>query len=598
MVCDGLDGALDAHLALEFGPMEAKGGVGVGVEIGGFWAFEIGIEDEAAVIVRFQQNHPHAGPTGCVGGGEGAGSVIVRFVGFGVGKPSSEKRQRISFGHGDRFAGLGRIVSVGVGESCASIGGGVAEFALRSGVSRYGGAFVPLIHDTIAALSTPVGTSALAVLRVSGAEASRLAADIFGKLPPAREMHRGEYRDRKGVVLDDVMFVVFRGPKSYTGEDTLEISCHGNPFIVRKILDDLVARGCRLAEPGEFTQRAFLGGRMDLSQAEAVMDVIHARSERALEAANRQLRGALGRRAAAAVDRLLGVIARVEAYIDFPEEDLPPEDEAVVAEGIRSVAEDAAKLRATKHYGDVLRGGLRTVIVGRPNAGKSSLLNRLVGYDRAIVSAEPGTTRDFIEEQIMIGPHSVRLIDTAGLNPSPTLLEGFGIEKTRERVEDADLVLLVIDGSVKEELDLAAGELVAGNTPLLRVVNKVDLVRGAEGESSSGDLTDGGGGETIYVSAKTGEGLDVLIAAIAGCADRMQTETGEETIAVNARHAAALAEVERCAAAALDKLKNGDAMELLASDLRGALHGWESISGKIDNERMLDQLFATFCIGK
>ena len=438
----------------------------------------------------------------------------------------------------------------------------------------------------------------MAVLRVSGTEASRLAGEIFGKLPPAREMHRGEYRDRNGVVLDDVMFVVFRAPKSYTGEDTLEISCHGNPFIVRRILDDLVARGCRLAEPGEFTQRAFLSGRMDLSQAEAVMDVIHARSERALEAANRQLRGALGRRAAAAVDRLLGVIARVEAYIDFPEEDLPPEDQAAVADGIRSIAEDAAKLRATKHYGDVLRGGLRTVIVGRPNAGKSSLLNRLVGYDRAIVSAEPGTTRDFIEEQIMIGPHSVRLIDTAGLNPSPTLLEGFGMEKTRERMEDADLVLLVVDASVDGSADPIDEELVAAGVPVVRVLNKVDLVPATSAAKSSRDTATGEVRETIYVSAKTGEGLDVLIAAIAAVADQLQTDTGEETIAINARHAAALTEVERCAAAALEKLKSGEAMELLASDLRGALHGWESISGKIDNERMLDQLFATFCIGK
>ncbi len=394
-------------------------------------------------------------------------------------------------------------------------------------------------------------------------------------------------------MLDDVMFVVLRGPKSYTGEDTLEISCHGNPFIVRRILDDLVMRGCRLAEPGEFTQRAFLSGRMDLSQAEAVMDVIHARSERALEAANRQLRGALGRRAAAAVERLLGVIARVEAYIDFPEEDLPPEDQAVVEDGIKSIAADAAKLRATKHYGDVLRGGLRTVIVGKPNAGKSSLLNRLVGYERAIVSPEPGTTRDFIEEQIMIGPHSVRLIDTAGLNPSPTLLEGFGIEKTRERIEDADLVLVVVDASAGERVHSVDHQLVSGGSPTLLVKNKIDLVAISEGNGATESTL-----EEVSVSARTGEGLDDLVAMIARFADRLQTDTGDETIAINARHAAALVEVERCAAAALDKLKRGEPMELLASDLRGALHAWEEISGKIDNERMLDQLFATFCIGK
>lgn len=457
---------------------------------------------------------------------------------------------------------------------------------------------MPFIHDTIAALSTPHGTSAIAVLRVSGGDVVRLAGELFGEAPAGRELHRADYRDRNGVLIDDVMFAVFRGPRSYTGEDTLEISCHGNPFVVQKILEDLMARGCRAAEPGEFTQRAFLNGRMDLSQAEAVMDVIHARSERALESANRQLRGALGRRASAAVERLLGVIARVEAYIDFPEEDLPPEDRELVAIGIREAADDAAKLRATKHYGDILRGGLRTVIAGRPNAGKSSLLNRLVGHERAIVSAEPGTTRDFIEEQVMMGAHSIRLIDTAGLNPSPAPIEQMGIQKTRERLEEADLVLMVVDASENIDTERIEKEMVGLGSPAIVLLNKADLIPSPSMWVPLNQVSRGAIRKVLSVSAKTGDGVQALVDTITEFADELQLDTGEDSVAINARHAAALMEVQCCSGAALAKLASGAAMELLASDLRGALHAWEGISGKIDNERMLDQLFATFCIGK
>lgn len=457
---------------------------------------------------------------------------------------------------------------------------------------------MPFIHDTIAALSTPHGTSAIAVLRVSGGDVVRLAGELFGEAPAGRELHRADYRARNGVLIDDVMFAVFRGPRSYTGEDTLEISCHGNPFVVQKILEDLMARGCRAAEPGEFTQRAFLNGRMDLSQAEAVMDVIHARSERALESANRQLRGALGRRASAAVDRLLGVIARVEAYIDFPEEDLPREDRELVAIGIREVADDAAKLRATKHYGDILRGGLRTVIAGRPNAGKSSLLNRLVGHERAIVSAEPGTTRDFIEEQVMMGAHSIRLIDTAGLNPSPAPIEQMGIQKTRERLEEADLVLMVVDASENIDTERIEKELLGLGSPAILLLNKADLIPSPSTGVPLNQVSRGAFRKVLSISAKTGDGVEALVDTITQFADGLQLDTGEDHVAINARHAAALAEVQCCSEAALAKLASGAAMELLASDLRGALHAWEGISGKIDNERMLDQLFATFCIGK
>jgi tRNA modification GTPase len=286
---------------------------------------------------------------------------------------------------------------------------------------------MPRPTDTIAALATPVGTAAIAVVRASGPDTARLAREIFGATPPPRVATHSDYRDRAGVVVDDVLVTFFAGPRSYTGEDSLEVSCHGNPFIAQKILEDLFARGCRPAEPGEFTQRAFLHGQMDLSQAEAVMDLIHARSEKALAAANQQLRGSLGRQMNALIDRLLQVLARVEAYIDFPDEDLPPEDRVLVARELTQLTRETDRLLATSHYGQMLRDGIKTVIVGAPNVGKSSLLNRLVGSERALVSPEPGTTRDFIEERILVGPHCLRVIDTAGLNPSPAPLEKLGM---------------------------------------------------------------------------------------------------------------------------------------------------------------------------
>jgi tRNA modification GTPase len=450
---------------------------------------------------------------------------------------------------------------------------------------------MPVFSDTIAALATPVGTAALAVVRVSGPRSTALAAEIFGKAPLPRHVGHADYRDRAGALVDETLLTFFQGPHSYTGEDALEISCHGNPFIAQKILEDLFARGCRPAEPGEFTQRAFLSGRMDLSQAEAVMDLIHARSERALAVAHQQLRGALGRHMQELIDALLKLLARVEAQIDFPEEDLPPEDRALAGRELEKLSRATERLLATSHYGEMLRAGVKTVIVGPPNAGKSSLLNRLLGRERALVSAEPGTTRDFLEEPAALGPHCIRLIDTAGLNPAPAALERLGIEKTLERAAEADLLLLVLEATGPCPALPAA--LAARLTPAsaLVVVNKIDL-------ASPVRPTPPAGLKMIRVSALTGAGLDELRAAIAEKADAFCTEIGAEAIAINARHAHSLNQAKACFAAAQTKLAANEAAELLASDLRGALNAFGEISGKVDNERMLDQLFAMFCIGK
>jgi tRNA modification GTPase len=401
-----------------------------------------------------------------------------------------------------------------------------------------------------------------------------------------------DYRDRAGQLIDDVLVTYFRAPRSYTGEDALEISCHGNPFIAHKILEDLLARGCRAAEPGEFTQRAFLNGRMDLSQAEAVMDLIHARSERALSAANRQLRGALGRRMEALVEALLGVIARIEAYIDFPEEDLPVEDRGWITRELQRISGETDRLLATGHYGELLREGIKTVIIGRPNVGKSSLLNRLVGHERALVSAEPGTTRDFIEERIIIGPHCLRIMDTAGLNPTPAPLEKLGMAKTLERAADADLFLVILDATAPDP------ELPTELSPLIRrentvvVLNKADLASVPPLPAWTAAL------RHVAVSALTGAGFEALTEAVNQLADAFQVDVGDDAVAVSARHAHALSEARIALSAAATKLADQQPVELLASDLRAVLAAFGEITGKIDNERMLDQLFAKFCIGK
>jgi len=446
--------------------------------------------------------------------------------------------------------------------------------------------------DTIVAPATPEGSSALAVIRISGKDTGRVALELFGSPPPPRTPRRGDYRDRAGAVVDDVLATFFPEPRSYTGEDVLEISCHGNPYIVQRILQDLAARGCRPAEPGEFTLRAFLHRRMDLSQAEAVMDVISARSARALAAAQRQLRGGLGKQLQEVSERLLGLLATVEAQIDFPDEDLPPEDRASLQAGLDSIRQGTEQLLATRRYGDLLRDGIRAVLVGGPNAGKSSLLNRLVGRERALVSPEPGTTRDFIEERVAIGPHGFRLIDTAGLNPAPGALESLGMAKTRQCIEESDMVILVLDAT-RPALPLAP-ELRAALVPgrALVVLNKLDLQPAAAGSAPLPEWP------TVAVSALTGDGLLALQEKMVLLADSFQGDGGADGIAINARHAEALTRARDALVRARGHLAGHGPAELLASDLREALAAFGDISGHLDNEQVLDRLFASFCIGK
>ncbi len=448
--------------------------------------------------------------------------------------------------------------------------------------------------DTIAALATPVGTSAIALLRISGPDTLRIASAVLGTTPPPRVATHADYLDRDGAVVDDVVATVFSTPNSYTGEDCLEISCHGNPFIARKILADLLGRGCRPAGPGEFTMRAFLNGRMDLSQAEAVMDLINARSDRSLSAARQVLRGALGRHLEQLVGGVLSALATVEAYIDFPDEDLPPEDRGRLAGRVRLVQAGAERLLATERTGTLLREGIATVILGETNAGKSSLLNRIVGSERAIVSPEPGTTRDFIEERVTVGPHGLRLVDTAGLNPVATGVEGLGIGKTLEQAERADLLVLVLDATRPTPVIPEAILKRITSSTTLGVLNKADLLRPGAAPAAVAPA----GIPVVRVSALTEEGLPELLTELERLAGGIQTTVGEERIAINVRHAHYLGEARVCLTEALAKIESSGPAELVASDLRSALASFGEISGKVDNEQMLDQLFASFCIGK
>ncbi len=450
---------------------------------------------------------------------------------------------------------------------------------------------MPFEFETIAALATPAGTSALAVLRVSGPLSSGLANVLFGSITTPRMAHHADYRNVGGTLVDDVVFTCFVGPNSYTGEDCLEISCHGNPFVAQMILEDLFARGCRPAEPGEFTKRAFLHGRMDLSRAEAVMDLIHARSERALAAANHQLRGALARELDVLNAILINILAFVEAYIDFPEEDLPPSDRQSLLIQMDSLLARTRSLHATKHYGAILREGIITVIIGEPNVGKSTLLNILAGHERALVSAEPGTTRDYLEEPLLIGPHFLRLVDTAGLNASPSPLERRGIAKSLEQAESADLFLWVLDATqpVPQLSPRLTSLMTQANT--IAVFNKIDL-NSAESATPPTAFMSG------RISAIQGTGLDELKIKIINLVESFRSEQDSDLIAISARHAHLLTSIEISLQLARVRLANEGPDELLACDLRSALRLFGGISGKIIDDEVLEQIFASFCIGK
>jgi tRNA modification GTPase len=450
---------------------------------------------------------------------------------------------------------------------------------------------VPSVTDTIAAISTAFGEGAIAVLRVSGPRALEIAGSVFrGKTPPqgqpARTVQFGPIMD-DGRKLDDVLLTVFRAPASYTGEDLAEIACHGGILVTRRIYETLLRHGARAAEPGEFTQRAFLHGKMDLTQAEAVMDLISAQTDLALRAATEQLEGRLGQRIRELRAVLLEILAHVEAFIDFPDEDIDPDTGADLRARIDSVRGDIDRLLGTAAQGRVLREGVRTVIYGAPNVGKSSLLNRLLGIERAIVSPQPGTTRDVIEEMINLRGIPLRLIDTAGVRESDDEIERAGMERTRQQIERADLILHLTDGTAPFDADVSPSSEIFGKNRALLVLNKSDL---PEHERWRGK-------EAIRISCKTGAGLDALADAIearvlGGAAHR------DWTVAINARHQACLERALGYLDAAKRAFDDELSAEFIAEELRAGLEAVGEIVGRVDTEDLLGVIFSRFCIGK
>jgi len=451
--------------------------------------------------------------------------------------------------------------------------------------------------DTIAAISTPLGEGGLGIVRLSGPEALSIARRIFVPRRSRRrwQSHRlylGQIIDPAGAVVDEVLLALMHAPHTYTREDVVEINCHSGYGVLRRILDLTLDQGARLARPGEFTLRAFLSGRVDLTQAEAVLEVIKARTDAGLKVAAEHLSGGLGRSLREAREALLDLLARVEAALDFPEEagELPPE---ILAAGLEPPARALAVLAATYQEGRLLREGLRVVIAGRPNVGKSSLLNRLLDQDRAIVTEIPGTTRDVIEEAIILGGVVVRLSDTAGLRPARDRLEALGIERTRDALAQADLALYLVDGS----LPLAAADREAltelAGRPGVAVINKTDLPPAFP----AADLQDITHFPVVRISALTGAGLEDLKNAVVELALGGGLSPAGE-IVTQARHHRHLRNCLDSLQRARELLDAAPAWELLALELKEAIGELGEITGEEAGEDVLDRIFSQFCLGK
>ena len=454
-----------------------------------------------------------------------------------------------------------------------------------------------MLDDTIAAIATPIGEGGLAVIRISGMKAFEIADRIFvprgksSRQASAADSHTIHYGHvvMQNKVIDEVLLSVMRAPRTFTREHVVEITCHGGILPAKAVLDAVLGAGARVALPGEFTRRAFLHGRIDLAQAEAVVDVIQSRTELALAAANEQLAGKLSQRINELRDRLMRTLAHIEAHIDFPEEDISPHTRKQLLISMEDAGRYVDVLLATAGEGQLLRRGIRIAIIGRPNAGKSSLLNQLLGHDRAIVSPLPGTTRDTIEETANIRGIPVVFVDTAGLREGGDEIEMEGIRRSHETIARADLILHVLDAS--ERLAEEDRQRLSDSEKCILILNKSDL-------PVQVDLSAVPGQTHVRVSCKTGDGIEALKDAIKGKVWAGEIDAEMVGVMVNSRHEDALRRSRTALGSATEGLKNDQTLEVIAMELRIGISAIGEIVGKTSTEDLLDSIFSQFCIGK
>ncbi|MBU3158978.1 tRNA uridine-5-carboxymethylaminomethyl(34) synthesis GTPase MnmE [Clostridium frigoris] len=454
--------------------------------------------------------------------------------------------------------------------------------------------------DTIAAISTSIGEGGISIIRVSGDKAINIVDSIFigknnRKLNDFKSytMRYGHIIDKNGIRLDEVIISYMKGPKSFTSEDTIEINCHGGIVGTNRILQEVIHGGARIAEPGEFTKRAFLNGRIDLSQAEAVMDIIRAKTELSMKSALMQSEGSISREIKNVRAKLLSVIAHIEVTVDYPEEDIEDVTAKEVREEVTLIKSEIDMLLSTADEGKILREGLSTVIVGKPNVGKSSLLNALVKEKRAIVTDVPGTTRDAIEEYISIEGIPVKIVDTAGIRETDDIVEKIGVETSKEKIDEADLVILILDSSSKiSREDIEIIEYIKEKKYIV-LLNKSDL----GGKIEISELKNLKSKYITNISIKTGAGLDDLKKNIKDLFFNGEIKT-EGVFVTNNRHKQSLIRAKENLEASLNALEYTSAIDLASIDIRNAWMNLGEITGEALDEDIIHKIFAEFCLGK
>lgn len=457
-----------------------------------------------------------------------------------------------------------------------------------------------MIDDTIVAIATAPGEGAIGIIRISGAEAIQIADKIFvspqgKKLSqlPTYSMAYGHIIDpEKGTIVDEVITSVMKGPRSFTAEDVVEVNCHGGNVPVRQCLELLLEQGCRLAEPGEFTKRAFLNGRLDLAQAESVIDVIRSKTDMSLNVALKQLQGNLSQQINDLRSSLLEIVAHIEADIDFPDEEVETMGNAQMLERVSTIILELDKLINSAEGGRILRDGLQVAIIGKPNVGKSSLLNALLRESRAIVTDIPGTTRDIIEEYINIRGIPVKIIDTAGIRETSDIVEKIGVERSRSALNEADLVLMMIDAS---NYDAEDQEIISqiDNDAVLVVANKMDLV-----ETGHKVLLEDVSWPKVHISVIREQGLLELEDAIVDFVWRAGLGNQDEVLIANTRHKDALKRTRTSLLEGKASIEAGMSGDFVSIDIRGAWQLLGEITGDSVGEDLIDEIFSRFCLGK